>query len=92
MMVPMNPSLIVLFNRSRYFRGRPLAPTGDAWARAVEYWKSLPSDPEAKVRKQQPNHKHNQNTIRAMFVLRTTKRVFFVARFCGYSVQYLTTD
>ncbi|HZH57824.1 MAG TPA: 3-isopropylmalate dehydratase large subunit [Burkholderiaceae bacterium] len=27
-----------------YFRGRPYAPTGDAWDQAVEYWKTLHSD------------------------------------------------
>lgn len=25
-----------------------MAPTGETWAQAVEYWKSLPSDPTAK--------------------------------------------
>lgn len=32
----------------QYFRGRPMAPTGDSWARAVEHWKTLPSDADAK--------------------------------------------
>ncbi len=27
-----------------YFRGRPYAPTGEAWDKAVEYWKTLHSD------------------------------------------------
>jgi 3-isopropylmalate/(R)-2-methylmalate dehydratase large subunit len=27
-----------------YMRGRPLAPTGDLWDKAVEYWKTLHSD------------------------------------------------
>jgi 3-isopropylmalate/(R)-2-methylmalate dehydratase large subunit len=27
-----------------YLKGRPLAPTGDAWDKAVAYWKTLPSD------------------------------------------------
>ncbi len=27
-----------------YLKGRPLAPTGEAWDRAVAYWKSLPTD------------------------------------------------
>ena len=27
-----------------YLKGRPYAPDGDAWARAVAYWRSLPSD------------------------------------------------
>jgi len=31
-----------------YFRGRPYAPTGDNWDKAVAYWKSLHSDADAK--------------------------------------------
>ncbi|KAI9322777.1 3-isopropylmalate dehydratase [Dichotomocladium elegans] len=31
-----------------YIRGRPLAPSNEEWDRAVEYWKSLRSDPDAK--------------------------------------------
>ncbi|KAG2218909.1 hypothetical protein INT45_007810 [Circinella minor] len=31
-----------------YIRNRPLAPKGAEWDRAVEYWKSLRSDPDAK--------------------------------------------
>ncbi|KAI9254602.1 3-isopropylmalate dehydratase [Phascolomyces articulosus] len=31
-----------------YIRNRPLAPTGAEWDRAVEYWKSLRSDADAK--------------------------------------------
>ncbi|MEJ7670380.1 MAG: 3-isopropylmalate dehydratase large subunit [Casimicrobiaceae bacterium] len=31
-----------------YVRGRPLAPTGDAWARAVGYWRTLKSDEGAR--------------------------------------------
>ncbi len=31
-----------------YVKGRPMAPTGDNWDKAVAYWKSLPSDPGAK--------------------------------------------
>ncbi|WHU02884.1 3-isopropylmalate dehydratase large subunit [Sphingomonas sp. NIBR02145] len=27
-----------------YIKGRPLAPTGEAWDRAVAYWKTLPTD------------------------------------------------
>ena len=27
-----------------YLRGRPRAPEGEAWERAVEYWRSLPTD------------------------------------------------
>lgn len=27
-----------------YLKGRPLAPTGEVWDQAVEYWRSLPSD------------------------------------------------
>ena len=30
-----------------YVRGRPFAPRGELWAKAVEYWKSLVSDPDA---------------------------------------------
>ncbi|MBS7790473.1 3-isopropylmalate dehydratase large subunit [Roseococcus sp. SDR] len=30
-----------------YIRGRPMAPKGEALARAMEYWKTLPSDPGA---------------------------------------------
>ncbi len=30
-----------------YLRGRPLAPAGDDWDRAVAYWRSLRSDPAA---------------------------------------------
>ncbi|MBX2834045.1 MAG: 3-isopropylmalate dehydratase large subunit [Micavibrio sp.] len=28
----------------QYIKGRPMAPTGEEWDRAVAYWKSLPSD------------------------------------------------
>jgi len=31
-----------------YLHGRPYAPTGEAWDRAVAYWKTLPSDPGAR--------------------------------------------
>ncbi|KAL0094896.1 Isopropylmalate isomerase [Phycomyces blakesleeanus] len=31
-----------------YLRGRPLAPEGAEWDKAVQYWKSLKSDPNAK--------------------------------------------
>jgi 3-isopropylmalate/(R)-2-methylmalate dehydratase large subunit len=27
-----------------YLKGRPMAPSGEAWERAVEYWKTLPTD------------------------------------------------
>ena len=27
-----------------YIKGRPMAPTGDAWERALAYWRTLPSD------------------------------------------------
>ncbi|WP_066719291.1 3-isopropylmalate dehydratase large subunit [Sphingomonas pituitosa] len=27
-----------------YLKGRPMAPTGEAWDRAVAYWKTLPTD------------------------------------------------
>src|SRR3954469_15620014 len=30
-----------------YLKGRPFAPKGAAWDRAVAYWKTLPSDPDA---------------------------------------------
>ena len=30
-----------------YLRGRPFAPAGAAWERAVEAWRALPSDPDA---------------------------------------------
>ncbi|MEM7780997.1 MAG: 3-isopropylmalate dehydratase large subunit [Pseudomonadota bacterium] len=31
----------------RYLKGRPMAPTGEAWDAAVAYWKTLHSDPGA---------------------------------------------
>jgi 3-isopropylmalate/(R)-2-methylmalate dehydratase large subunit len=31
-----------------YLKGRPYAPKGEAWERAVAYWRTLPSDPGAK--------------------------------------------
>src|SRR5690606_10863152 len=34
-----------------YFRGRPYAPTGQAWDQAVEYWKTLHSDDGAQFDK-----------------------------------------
>jgi 3-isopropylmalate dehydratase large subunit len=30
-----------------YLKGRPLAPKGDAWDRAVEHWRTLPTDEDA---------------------------------------------
>ena len=30
-----------------YLSGRPFAPTGEKWARAVAFWRTLPSDPGA---------------------------------------------
>jgi 3-isopropylmalate/(R)-2-methylmalate dehydratase large subunit len=30
-----------------YIKGRPMAPHGDAWEKAVKYWRTLPSDPGA---------------------------------------------
>lgn len=30
-----------------YLKGRPLAPRGECWDKAVEYWKTLVSDPDA---------------------------------------------
>ncbi|MCW5297728.1 3-isopropylmalate dehydratase large subunit [Herbaspirillum lusitanum] len=34
-----------------YLEGRPLAPTGEQWAAAVAYWKTLQSDPGARYDK-----------------------------------------
>ena len=34
-----------------YLKGRPLAPNGQEWDAAVEYWKTLKSDPHAKFDK-----------------------------------------
>jgi 3-isopropylmalate/(R)-2-methylmalate dehydratase large subunit len=34
-----------------YLKDRPFAPKGEDWEKAVEYWKSLPSDPGAKYDK-----------------------------------------
>ncbi|HEX6317962.1 MAG TPA: 3-isopropylmalate dehydratase large subunit [Burkholderiales bacterium] len=31
-----------------YLKGRPYAPKGAAWDRALAYWKTLPSDPDAR--------------------------------------------
>jgi 3-isopropylmalate/(R)-2-methylmalate dehydratase large subunit len=31
----------------QYLHGRPYAPKGELWDRALAYWKTLPSDPEA---------------------------------------------
>jgi 3-isopropylmalate dehydratase large subunit len=31
-----------------YLEGRPMAPTGENWKQAVAYWKTLPSDPDAR--------------------------------------------
>jgi 3-isopropylmalate/(R)-2-methylmalate dehydratase large subunit len=30
-----------------YIKGRPMAPKGEQWDKAVAYWKTLPSDPDA---------------------------------------------
>ena len=30
-----------------YLEGRPLAPRGESWERALAYWKTVPSDPDA---------------------------------------------
>jgi len=30
-----------------YLRGKPMAPKGEKWDKAVEYWRTLPSDPGA---------------------------------------------
>ena len=34
-----------------YLKGRPFAPSGDEWDKAVEYWRDLRSDPDAKFDK-----------------------------------------
>lgn len=34
-----------------YFRGRPFAPKGEMWERAVAYWRTLVSDPDARFDK-----------------------------------------
>ncbi|MHA7819676.1 MAG: 3-isopropylmalate dehydratase large subunit [Erythrobacter sp.] len=34
-----------------YLKGRPMAPRGDAWERALRYWKTLHSDPDAEFAK-----------------------------------------
>ena len=31
-----------------YLKGRPMAPAGDAWDRAVAWWRTLPTDPGAR--------------------------------------------
>jgi 3-isopropylmalate/(R)-2-methylmalate dehydratase large subunit len=31
-----------------YVKGRPFAPTGEQWERAVDYWRTLHSDPDAR--------------------------------------------
>ena len=31
-----------------YLKGRPMAPSGEAWDRAVAWWRSLPTDPGAR--------------------------------------------
>jgi 3-isopropylmalate/(R)-2-methylmalate dehydratase large subunit len=31
-----------------YLKGKPHAPSGDDWEKAVAYWRSLPSDPDAR--------------------------------------------
>ena len=35
-----------------YVRGRPHSPTGEKWEKAVEFWKTLYSDPDAKFEKE----------------------------------------
>lgn len=35
-----------------YLRGRPMAPQGEAWDRAVERWRTLPSDADARFDKE----------------------------------------
>ncbi|WP_144097538.1 3-isopropylmalate dehydratase large subunit [Croceicoccus sediminis] len=34
-----------------YLRGRPMAPTGDKWDKALAWWKTLPTDPGAQYDK-----------------------------------------
>ena len=34
-----------------YLKGRPMAPSGEAWERAVAWWRTLPSDPGARYDK-----------------------------------------
>ena len=36
----------------KYIKGRPYAPTGENWSKAVDFWSSLPSDPRAKYDKE----------------------------------------
>jgi len=36
----------------KYMKGRPMAPAGENWEKAVEYWKTLPSDEGAKYDKE----------------------------------------
>lgn len=36
----------------KYIKGRPMAPQGDMWDRAVEYWQQLPSDTGASYGKE----------------------------------------
>jgi 3-isopropylmalate/(R)-2-methylmalate dehydratase large subunit len=31
-----------------YIKGRPMAPSGEAWERALAWWRTLPSDPSAR--------------------------------------------
>ncbi len=33
-----------------YLKGRPMAPKGEAWEQALAYWRTLPSDPGARLR------------------------------------------
>jgi len=35
-----------------YIKGRPYAPKGEDWLKAIKYWKELPSDPHAKYDKE----------------------------------------
>jgi 3-isopropylmalate/(R)-2-methylmalate dehydratase large subunit len=35
-----------------YLKGRPMAPQGEMWQRAVAYWQTLPSDPGARYDKE----------------------------------------
>ena len=39
-------------NTIGYLKGRPFAPTGEAWNRAVAYWRTLASDPDARFERE----------------------------------------
>jgi 3-isopropylmalate/(R)-2-methylmalate dehydratase large subunit len=39
-------------NTIGYLKGRPFAPTGEAWNRAAAYWRTLASDPDARFERE----------------------------------------